>query len=282
MKSWGKLIAVAALPLMLTGCLWGPGKFTSELALNKAGTFALDYRGEIMMQIPDDKPVPVPWEDSMIRCHEDGRIERRVGQDEAVPADDIRPCTPVEIASERAKYQKEEADKLAQHALKSEQMAKMFGLPGMEDETNRRLAATLMKHAGWRSVTYKGKGVFDVDYHFEGRLTQDFAFPMMPDSNFVVPFIMLRRRNDGSVVVTAPALTGGSGPFTAQAKLMGLPSKGPDTPVSHAQGRFSVTTDGEILTNNSEEGPVTAQGRRQLHWDVGPSSAKVPETMVRL
>ena len=46
------------------------------------------------MQIPDDKPVPVPG--SFGRCHEDGRIERS-GRNEAVPADDIRPCTPVEM-----------------------------------------------------------------------------------------------------------------------------------------------------------------------------------------
>ncbi len=124
--------------------------------------------------------------------------------------------------------------------------------------------------------------MFDVDYHFEGRLTQDYVFPLMPDADLMIPFITLRRRADGSVMVTAPALTGGSGPFSARAKMMGLPDKGGDGPVSRAEGRFTVTTDGELLTNNSEDGPVTAQGRRQLHWDVGPATAKIPETLVRL
>ena len=47
-------------------------------------------------------------------------------------------------------------------------MAKMFGLPGLDDASNRAFAAKLMKYAGWRSVTYRGNGVFDVDYHFAG------------------------------------------------------------------------------------------------------------------
>ena len=59
----------------------------------------------------------------------------------------------------------------------------MFGLPGLDDAFNRAFAAKLMKYAGWRSVTYRGKGVFDVDYHFEGRATQDFLFPALPDND---------------------------------------------------------------------------------------------------
>ena len=53
-------------------------------------------------------------------------------------------------------------------------------------------------------------------------------------------------------------------------------------PEQGAGSGFIVTADGEILTNNSEDGPVTAQGRRQVHWDVGPGNEKVPEMLVRL
>ena len=66
-------------------------------------------------------------------------------------------------------------------------MAKAFGLPGLDDASNRAFAAKLMKYAGWRSVTYRGKGVFDVDYHFEGRATQDFLFPALPDNDLIIP-----------------------------------------------------------------------------------------------
>ena len=39
MKGWGKLLAGAALPLMLPGCLWGPGKFTCRACAQPASTF---------------------------------------------------------------------------------------------------------------------------------------------------------------------------------------------------------------------------------------------------
>ena len=295
MRIWGKLAVAAAAPLMLSGCLWGPGKFTSNLALNKAGTFVLDYQGEIMIQIPDDKTPPGPWNADMAICHADGSSEVQGGSvsvsleppsdsdaDSPDDGDEVRPCTAAETARLKAEYEKSAAEKRAEQAKEADQMAKLFGLPGSDDESNRRFAATLMKYQGWRSVSYKGKGLFDVDYHLEGRLTQDYAFPMMPDSDMLIPFIMLRRRADGSVMVTAPALTGGKGPFGARAKMMGLPDKGSDGPASRAEGRFTVSTDGEILTNNSEDGPVAAPGGRQVHWDVGPGNEKVPEMLVRL
>ncbi|HET9352669.1 MAG TPA: hypothetical protein VFO32_01595, partial [Sphingomicrobium sp.] len=153
---------------------------------------------------------------------------------------------------------------------------------GSDDASNRRFAANLMKQQGWKSVTYKGKGVFDVDYHFEGRLNQDYVFPLMPEADLMIPFITIRPRTDGSVKVNAPAFTGKSGPFGARAKAMGLPDKGSEGPASRAEGRFTITTDGEILTNNSEDGPAVVQGRRQLHWDVDAGTDKIPEMMVRL
>jgi hypothetical protein len=285
MRIWGKMLAAAALPLMLSGCLWGPGKFTSNLALNKSGSFVLDYKGEIVLQMPDEKGMPAePWSDKMLKCFKDGRTETSTAIDSGTDDadEDSRACTATEIAKAKADYQKEAADRVAKKQQENEQMAKLFGLPGADDASNRRFAANLMKYQGWRSVAYKGKGVFDVDYHVEGRLTQDYAFPLMPDTDLIIPFITLRRRTDGSVMVTAPALTGGSGPFSARAKMMGLPDKGEGGPVSRAEGRFTITTDGEILTNNSEDGPAAAPGGRQVHWDVGAGSTKIPEMLVKL
>lgn len=293
MGAWGKRIVATAALLLLTGCLWGPGKFTSELALRKNGTFVLDYRGEIMMQLPEEMssaPKPEPWSDKLARCYKDGRTEtltKFIGNAQVVEEpppggeDKTRACTPAEIAKLKWDYEKQAAERVESKRQESEQMAKMFGLPGQDDESNRRFAANLMKYKGWRSVAYKGKGVFDVDYHFEGRLDQDFVFPLMPESDLVIPFISIRRRNDGAVMVTAPALTGGSGPFGARAKMLGLPDKS-DGPQSRAEGRFTIVTDGEILTNNSEDGPTPHPAGRQVRWDVGPGSAKVPEMLVRL
>jgi hypothetical protein len=286
MRAWKTLIAAAALSL--TGCVWTPGKFTSELALRKGGTFVLDYRGEIIFQMPNDKDKPAtPWKPSMARCYVDRDPELR-SEDAPVPArpegaesPKTRACTAAEIAGLKARYQAEAAEQAEKKRKDADQMAKMFGLAGADDESNRRFAANLMKYKGWRSVAYRGKGVFDVNYHFEGRADQDFAFPMIPDTDLLVPFIAIRRRNDGAVLVTAPAFTGGTGPFGARALAAGLP-KSDDGPQSRAQGRFTVTTNGEILTNNSEDGPVAAPSGKQLHWDVGPDSKKIPETLVRI
>lgn len=250
------LVVVAALSL--TGCLWGPGKFASDLTLRRNGTFVLDYRGEIVLQLPPDA-TSEPWTDTKAKCSGDAGKER--------------PCTKAEIATQKAAYEKKLQD--------SVEMAKMFGLPGLDDASSRAFAAKLMKFSGWRSVAYRGKGVFDVDYHFEGRATQDFLFPALPDNDLLIPFVAIRRRADGSVLVTAPAFTGGAGPLAARAPSAMSGEMKPDV-VSRAQGRFTVITDGEILTNNSEDGASPHPLGRQLRWDVGPASNKIPETLIRL
>jgi hypothetical protein len=257
MHHWTKRLFALAAPLLLTGCLWGPGKFVSDLTLRKDGSFVLDYRGEIALQLPPDANADL-WTEAKAACSEAGKD---------------RPCTKAEIADQKNAYEKKRKE--------SEEMAKIFGLPGLDDESNRAFAAKLTKYAGWRSVTYRGRGVFDVDYHFEGRATQDFLFPALPDNDLIIPFIAIRRRSDGSVLVTAPAFIGGAGPMAARVGTAASEQmKG--GPVSRAQGRFTVITDGEILTNNSEEGAAPNPVGRAVHWDVSASSTKIPETLIRL
>lgn len=54
------------------------------------------------------------------------------------------------------------------------------------------------------------------------------------------------------------------------------------SPPSRAEGRFTVHTDGQILTNNSEDGPAADPLGRQIHWDISPVAGKAPETLVQL
>ena len=257
MHHWAKRFFVVAAPLLLSSCLWGPGKFASDLTLRKDGSFVLDYRGEIVLQMPPDANAE-PWTDAKAKCSDSGKD---------------RPCTKAEIADQKTAYEKKRKE--------GEDMAKLFGLPGLDDASNRAFAAKLMKYAGWRSATYRGNGVFDVDYHFAGTAKQDFLFPALPDNDLLVPFIAIRRRADGSVFVTAPAFTGGSGPLAARAGQTAANGM-KEGPVSRAQGRFTVITDGDILTNNSEDGAAPHAIGRQVHWDVGPASTKIPETLIRL
>jgi hypothetical protein len=282
---WAKRLVVLGAALLLTGCLWGPGKFNSDLTLKRDGSFVLNYRGEIILQLPSGDAKTAPWKDSMARCRKSGATEIPPESESNVTDGDddpVRPCTAAEIATLKARYQDEAARKAVEDRKQNEEMAKAFGLPGLDDASNRAFAARLMKYEGWRSVTYRGNGIYDVDYHFEGRATQDFIFPAIPDDNLIIPFIAMRRRADGSVLVTAPALTGGSGPFDAASggASPALASGGP--PPSRAEGTFMILTDGEILTNNSEDGPTANPAGRQLRWDINQSSKKVPEALIRL
>ena len=256
MHHWAKKLFAIAAPMLLTGCLWGPGKFTSDLTLKKNGSFVLDYRGEIILEMAELMK-PKPWQNTMAHCLTDLKP---------------RPCSAAEIAQQKLAYDTKQTS--------DAETAKSMGLPGADEESNRAFAAKLMKYAGWRSVSYRGNGVYDVDYHLAGSATQDVVFPLMPDNNLVIPFIVMRRRSDGAVLVNAPALAGGTNMFGPLAQGMGRESKG--APPSRAQGRFTIHTDGEILTNNSEDGPSADPLGRQVHWDIAPGSPKLPETLIRL
>jgi len=265
MHHWIKRFFLFAAPMLLGSCFWGPGKFTSDLVLKKDGTFALDYRGEIVIQLPPDaNDKAEPWSDNLAHCSGSGGKER--------------PCTKAEITQQKADF----ANRVAAKRKESEEMAKAFGVPGLDEESNRAFAAKLMKYGGWRSVTYRGKGVFEVDYHLVGSTKQDFIFPALPDNNLIIPFVALRRRSDGSVLVTAPAFTGGGGPIAGRVGAEAATKMSEGGAVSHAQGRFTVATDGEFLTNNSEDGAATGAKGKEIHWDVRPDSTKIPETLVRL
>lgn len=280
MHHWTRRAFMLVAPLMLAACLWGPGKFNSELTLRKDGSFVLDYRGEMVIQLPPDESGGEAWKPAMAHCFEGTSVVGGGSSPAAGSPPEVRrerPCKASEIAAQRVEFEKHAAET----RQKAEQVAKIFGLPGLDDDSNRAFAAKLMKYQGWRSVSYRGNGVFDVDYHIAGHATQDFLFPMLPDNDLLIPFIAIRRRVDGSVLVTAPALTGGQGalatrvgPSATQGMKGGL--------VSRAEGRFSVITDGDILTNNSEDGPALRPVGHELHWDVSPASTKIPETLVRL
>ena len=284
MHQFAKRIFIAAAPLLLTGCLWGPGKFASDLTLKKDGSFVLDYKGEIVLQTPPDADAKAePWSKEKARCRESGRIELEpfLGTVDEDDEDKVVPCSAAQLAEAKKDYEAATAQRAKTKREEAEQMAKMFGMPGFDDESNRAFAAKLSKYAGYRSVAYRGKGVFDVDYHFEGRATQDFIFPALPENDFLIPFVAIRRRADGSVFVTAPMFTGGAGPLGARAgaAAAGAMKEGP---VSKAQGRFTIITNGDVLTNNSEDGAAPHAVGRQIHWDVGSGSTKIPEALIKL
>jgi hypothetical protein len=161
-----------------------------------------------------------------------------------------------------------------------DQLAALIGFNPADDASMREFAAQLQKQTGWRSVSYKGEGVFAVDYAIEGVLTHDFVFPLFPRGSTIVPFVTARRRADGAVLVSAPAFAAGSG--ASPWALMGasMPEMGKiGTP--KMSGRFAVRVTGEALTNNTEDGPVREADATLLRWKIDSSRQAAPEALIR-
>jgi hypothetical protein len=300
-----RTLSVLAASTMLTGCFLVPGKFGADVDIRKAGDFTVAYKGEILFQMPDDfvgsKMKPKAWDDAFATCYASGRTmtdeyasvethEAAIkgaeegsidGQD-----DDSREvaCSSKQIAEMRKAYEADKAAAAVKKAEEADKMAQMFGFSGSGDEANHKFAAALMKYDGWKNVTYRGKGKFEVDYRYSGKLTHDFVFPIFPKMDMIFPFIMVRKRADGAVTVTAPALIGGGlKALATRAKMLGDMTASKNMPESpQTTGMFTVTTDGEILSNNSEDGPAPDPKGKKLVWDVNPMTDRLPEMLIKI
>ena len=49
-----------------------------------------------------------------------------------------------------------------------------------------------------------------------------------------------------------------------------------------ANGRFTLTTDGAVLANNTDDGPRPVPGGQVLEWQVGQRGGAAPMALVRL
>ncbi len=272
----------AALSLLLAACLVTPGKFLATLDLRKDGTFTYTYQGEIFVlglselmkasQKADEPFKPAP-------CF----------------ADDLeteRPCTKEEIAQQKEGW---EADNKAAAEKRKKELetakAMLGGLDPSDPKAAEELAARLRRQAGFNSVTYKGNGIYEVDFRVSGRLDHDFAFPTIERMAQVVPFFVINRRADGTVRLDSPALNGdtnGAAPFGSMAGIIGAEAgKGKDSDeampnLPQADGKLILTTDGTILANNTDEGPKTDPAGKRLEWIISPREKAGPMALVQL
>jgi hypothetical protein len=285
MKTVLRLFAILALPLALTSCFLIPGAFTSNLDLRKDGNFSFAYQGEIIFQSPDEMmkdSKTEAWTDDKASCTGPVQGAKQDG-DDAASSDETRPCTKAEMAEKKREWEAEQRAATDRKLKESAKFAALFGYRPLDDAANQKFAAQLMKYDGWKSVIYKGKGVFQVDYQIAGKLGYDFIFPTFPQGDFIIPFVQLRKRDQGSVGVAAPALIGGGlRGMAAKMKALGAPDTDNIPRSNQTRGVFTVTTDGEILTNNTENGPAKVPAGRSLSWSIDSSSEKVPEALIRL
>ena len=283
-----KVAAAGAMCLLLWGCFLSPGKFNAALDLRRDGSFTYRYTGEILLMTPHSVMNAAAEADTFDEegqhCYGalgSGEEEPLMDMDEDAP--EARDCTAEELKEKRAQWEKSRAETKAQM-----EATKAFfgGLDPSDPKTVAEFTRRLQTYQGWKRVTHKGNGVFDVDYEISGRMERDFLFPLFPEIDAVIPFVQVNRRNDRSVRVAAPG-------FAVNEQMMGpammgaaMASQAPAGPTGfklpRPEGSFTITTDGEILTNNTNDGPSGAGAAKVLKWTVGPLDKKKPEALIRL
>ena len=267
--------AAALLCLLIAGCFLLPGKFTSELAVRRDGTFAFTYQGDIHVL-------------ALSKLAQDEMGDK--AQFEPLPcfdaeATDKRPCTADELALQKSDWQEgQEASKTKkkQDAEMARQM--LGGIDPSDPRAAEELAERMRKQAGWKSVTYAGDGKYVVDFAISGRLDHDFSFPSLERVPMLTPFVAVYRRTDGTVRIDAPAFSAAAngGPMGAMMQGMGA-DKTPSQNMPVLDGGFAIVTDGEILANNTDDGPQAGvAGMRRLAWKVNPRTATAPTALIKL
>ncbi|MBS0474649.1 MAG: hypothetical protein JSR28_05810 [Proteobacteria bacterium] len=268
---------VAGLSLLLGACLLSPGKFDSTLDLRKDGHFAFTYTGEISMlgltKLAEmGRSQDAPFEPSP--CFAKG---------ESKPRD----CTKAKIDAQRADWDKAQKAKAENTARDAEKTKALFGgIDPTSPKAAEEMAERLRKQSGWKSVIYKGDGLYDVAFAISGRLDHDFTFPTIERFPMANAFVTLIRRSDGTVRVDAPGFgpqsgSGNMSSFAAMAAMEG-DKDGKKLPIPEMDGHFAIITDGTILANNTEDGPSADTTGQRLTWAVNARTGAAPTALVKL
>ncbi|MCB2089456.1 MAG: hypothetical protein R3E18_02425 [Sphingomonadaceae bacterium] len=272
----GAMAAMGAV--LLSGCMILPGKFVSELMIMKDGRFSYSYQGDIHI-------LSMSKLAQMGSQMEGGEFTPDSCYDEETYAD--RECTAEELAQQKADYDERMAGKAERDAKEAEQMQAMFGGVDPSDPASAdELAKRIERQAGFRSVTHKGDGLFEVDYRIEGVLSYDFVFPTFERFPMTSYFVMAGRRDDGAVRIDAPGFAPAAGnPMQGMMGGMnragGNDAKMPPMPV--IDGSFAIVTNGDLLANNTDEGAVIdGNGLKRLEWKIDQSTTAAPTALIQL
>lgn len=315
MKRLAIVGAVVALALTLSACLLTPGKFVSVLDIRKDGQFSFSYKGEVslygiaqlaVMNKREETFKESPCFDyeasadaaakaaeaaaaaAATEATEPGKKGAEpVMEDDTFADPKERPCTAKEVAEQKTDWElsrKEAAERQKKDI--DEMKAMLGGLDPTDPKSIEEFAARLRRQAGWKLVAYKGNGLFDVDYAIAGRADHDFIFPIIEKFPTTNTFVQVLRRNDGTIRIDAPGFNAGStGNPMAQAMGMGAMSalSKKDMPKPpEMDGTFTITTSGQILANNTEEGPKADPAGQKLVWSVSVRTTAAPTALIRL
>ncbi|WP_310534419.1 hypothetical protein [Novosphingobium sp.] len=310
MKRIGAAGIVAALALTLSACLLTPGKFVSALDLRKDGHFTFAYKGELSLygitQLAAmdkgndtfkpsacyDYDTPADTAADAAAAAADAAADKP--GDEAKATDDDtfgdpkeRPCTKEELADQKVAWEQNRKETAEKKKKDLEEMkAALGGLDPTDPKSIEEFAARLRRQAGWKLVAYKGNGLFDVDYAIAGKADHDFIFPIIEKFPTTNTFVQVLRRSDGTVRIDAPGFNANaSGNPMGQAMGMGMlgaMGKGDMPKPPEMDGVFTVTTNGQVLANNTDEGPQADPAGQKLSWNVNVRSTSAPTALIKL
>lgn len=268
---------LGAMMLVLAGCMLMPGKFTSALDIRKDGKFTYGYAGEIhllalskLAEMGSTAEANAPFKAEP--CHGDNYEEKT--------------CSVEELATQKKEWEASRAQAEERRKKDSESMkAILGGIDPADPKAAGEFAQRLRRQAGWKKVEYRGDGMFVVDFSLTGTLDHDFAFPTVERMSMVSPFVQLSRRQDGTVRIDAPGFgpAQSGGPYADLMKAAAMSEGGKSAPVLPVlEGTFTITTDGEILANNTEDGPATAATSQSLTWIVNTRTQAAPMALIKL
>lgn len=308
-----RILVAAAAAWMLTGCLLSPGKFTADMTVMRGGGFSFTYKGDIhllglsqlvaMGAALDDKggeftPSPCYGEPAEVDA---AVLKTAYAQDEQEGegwAEEAleRECTPAEIESQKEAWEEQRAAKKAEDAKNIEIFKAMLGgIDPTSPDAIDEFITRIKKQKGWREVVHKGDGLFTVDYAISGRIDQDYSFPTIEKVQGITPFIVATARTNNAVRIDAPAFAAGGqssfmggnmGGLMSILQAVGSSSNSEEAKIfaglPKPDGMFTIRTDGDILTNNTEDGPSVAGAMRVLEWKVNARRDRAPEALISL
>ena len=272
---------VTACALLLAACLVLPGKFAATLDIRKDGHFTYTYKGQILIlgltklaETAMKAPAAAKFE--LEPCYKDDSETERA-------------CSAAETAKQKTDWQTAQTAAATKRDADLAAFKKVFGGIDPNDPKAAAELAERMEHqAGWNSVIYKGNGVYDVDITITGMLDRDFEFPTIERMPGMIPFLVINRRANGEVRIDSPLMQyatmgmpgGAAAQIYAQERMMGDSKPWPDFP--QADGHLTLTTDGVILSNNTEHGPKPVANGKQLDWDISGHTPIPPMALVEL
>jgi hypothetical protein len=270
-----KLVATSALAVaastVLSGCFMSPGQFEAHMDLRKNGGFSFTYEGEIFMLALSD----------LAEMADQAEMDKPCMDTETLAE---RPCKEGELEERRAEQERERA--MMQGILGG-------GIDLSDPEAAAQFASKLERQAGWDRVEYVGNGTFDVSFVIRSTLSHDFAFPTFEEFPTGTAFVTATLRDGNRLQLRAPGFaTQGGNPLQAMmggmAGAFGQLASGdsedsppmPDLPQMY--GSFFITTDAQILTNNTDEGPRAGPTGQILEWQIEPGNTVAPTALLVL